>query len=199
MGRLLLPPTAVVERAGVKVGFIGVTTDSSPDYLLPRHRAGLRFLDISRDGERATCRDCGPRACGRSWCSPTRGPTSRTGPWLPRGEIVDEARQMSDEVDVIVAGHTQTRLNLEVPNRSGGGSKLVVEALSYGTAYDQVDMEVDRRTGQVVRRDARTPTTWAGRGRARAAPRASGPPLRRTGRAARQASDGPGTALGHAP
>jgi 5'-nucleotidase len=68
---------------------------------------------------------------------------------------------MSDEVDVIVAGHTQTRLNLEVPNRSGGGSKLVVEALSYGTAFDQVDMEVDRRTGQVVRRDARTPTTWS--------------------------------------
>lgn len=67
---------------------------------------------------------------------------------------------MSDDVDVVVAGHTHSHLNLEVPNRSGDGAKLVVEALSYGIAYDQVDMRVDR-SGEVVSKSARTPTTWS--------------------------------------
>ena len=159
-GRTLLPPTAIVERAGVKVGFIGVTTDTAPDYLLPRHRAGLRFLDISETVNRYVpgLRAQRVRAIvvlAHSGAHEERGATAA------RGEIVDEARQMSNDVDVVVAGHTQTRLNLEVPNRTGSGSKLVVEALSYGTAYDVVDLRVDRRTGEVVSRRARTPTTWS--------------------------------------
>jgi 2',3'-cyclic-nucleotide 2'-phosphodiesterase (5'-nucleotidase family) len=46
-GELKLPPYAVVERAGVKVGFIGVTTPSTPRFLLDRHAARFRFTDIS--------------------------------------------------------------------------------------------------------------------------------------------------------
>lgn len=153
-GRLLLPPTAIVERAGVRVGFIGVTTDTTPDYLLPRHRRGLRFLDISRtvNAHVPKLRARGVRAIvvlAHSGARETRG-----GP-AARGEIVDEVAQMSDDVDVVVAGHTHSHLNLEVDG------KLVVEALSFGTAYDEVDLTLDRVTGEVVAKRARTPTTWS--------------------------------------
>ena len=153
-GKRLLPPTAIVERAGVRVGFIGVTTDTTPDYLLPRHRAGLRFLDISRtvNSYVPKLRARGVRAIvvlAHSGAHETQG-----GP-AARGEIVDETAQMSDEVDVVIAGHTHAHLNLRV------GQKLVVEALSFGTAYDEVDIAIDRVTGQVKAKRARTPTTWS--------------------------------------
>ena len=45
------------------------------------------------------------------------------------GEIVDETRQMDDAVDVVIAGHTHSELNLQVEG------KLVVEAL-HGMAFD---------------------------------------------------------------
>lgn len=159
-GRLLLPPTTIVERAGVRVGFIGVTTDTTPDYLLPRHRAGLRFLDISDTVNHYVprLRAQGVRAIivlAHSGAHQERGSASA------RGEIIDEAREMSGEVDVVVAGHTHSHLNVDVPNGSGDGSKLVVEALSYGAAFDQVELEVDRRTGDVVSSSARTPTAWS--------------------------------------
>ena len=64
------------------------------------------------------------------------------------GEIVDEARQMDPAVDVVVAGHTHSSLNLNVDG------KLVVEALSYGVAFDRVQMTVDRKSGDVVSKSA---------------------------------------------
>ena len=55
---------------------------------------------------------------------------------------------MDDAVDVVVAGHTHSRLNLEVDG------KLVVEALSYGVAFDRVRLTVDRASGDVVAKSA---------------------------------------------
>jgi 5'-nucleotidase len=70
---------------------------------------------------------------------------------------------MSDAVDVVIAGHSHTRIDLRVPNRSGHGDKVVVESLAYGTAYDRVDLTVDRATGDVVAKDsAIVPTTHEG-------------------------------------
>ena len=46
-GEPLLPPYRIVERAGVRVGFVGVTTTSTPHFLLPRHAARFRFTDVS--------------------------------------------------------------------------------------------------------------------------------------------------------
>ena len=67
---------------------------------------------------------------------------------------------MSDAVDVVVAGHSHSLMNLRVPNESGSGHKLVVQSLSYGTAFDQVDLTVDRASGDVVSKQARIPRTW---------------------------------------
>ena len=159
-GELRLPPYAVIERAGVRVGFIGVTTPSTPRFLLERHAARFRFTDMSDAVNRwvPVLQDKGVRAI--VVLAHAGGPSQdeSDAPGFV-GEIVDEARQMSPEVDAVIAGHSHSRLDIRVPNPDGSGDKLIVEALSYGIAYDLVDLTIDRRTGDVVAKTGRVPAT----------------------------------------
>ena len=86
------------------------------------------------------------------------GGTQRAADGKARGEIVDEAREMTYAVDVVVAGHSHTVLDTRVPTRSGRGAKLV-EASSYGEAYDRIELTVDRASGEVVSKAAEVPRT----------------------------------------
>jgi len=158
-GELLLPPYEIVERAGVRVGFIGVTTESTSHFLLPRHSERFQFTDISEAVDRwvPALQRRGVEAIVVLAHSGARTePGDTTG---AAGEIVAETAEMSDAVDVVIAGHSHSLLNLRVPNASGDGDKLVVEALSYGIAYDRVDVTVDRATGDIVEKSADVPST----------------------------------------
>jgi 5'-nucleotidase len=152
-GELRLPPYRIVERAGVKVGFIGVTTDTAPRYLLSRYAHRFRFLDIS-DGVNRWVPALRRRGVNAIVVLAHSGAFQNGEHGPAAGEIVDEARQMSDAVDVIVAGHTHSYLNTRVDG------KLIVEAYAYGGAYDRVELSVDRRTGDVVSSSAEIPRTW---------------------------------------
>ena len=144
-GRLVLPPYQVVERAGVRVGFIGVTTEDTPRWLLPEHREPYRFTDISDAVNRwsAELRRDGVEAIVVLAHSGAFQKGARAA-----GEIVDETAEMDDAVDVVVAGHTHSELNLTVDG------KLVVESESYGAGYDRVTISVDRASGDVVAKSA---------------------------------------------
>jgi 5'-nucleotidase len=162
-GELLLPPYEIVERAGVRVGFIGVTTRSTPTFLLERHAARFRFTDISEAVNRwvPELRRRGVEAI--VVLAHAGGPTQDESDAPDyAGEIIDETRQMSSAVDVVVAGHSHSRIHVRLPNSGGPGDKLIVEALSYGVAYDLVDIVVDTRTGDVVRKSAEIPETGHG-------------------------------------
>lgn len=150
-GELILPPYRVVERAGVKVGFIGVTTESTPNFLLEEHASEYRWLDLSDTVNRYTheLSQLDVQAIVVLAHAGAFGSGGGTA-----GEIADEAREMDDEVDVIVAGHTHSHLNARVDG------KLIVESWAYGTGIDVVDLEIDRRSGDVVSKRARTPRTW---------------------------------------
>jgi 5'-nucleotidase len=158
-GEPLLPPYEIVERAGVRVGFIGVTTTSTPYFLLPRHAERFRFTDLSDAVDRwvPELQRQGVEAIvvlAHSGASSEPGDRDSAA-----GEIIDEAGQMSPAVDVVIAGHSHSLLNLRVPNADGDGDKLVVEALSYGVAYDRVDIAVDRASGDVVDKAGAVPST----------------------------------------
>jgi 5'-nucleotidase len=156
-GRLALPPTAVVERAGVRVGFIGVTTPSTPRWLLPRHGRRFRFSDVS-DAVNRWVPELERRGVHAIVVLAHEGaPADGT-----EGPILAETAEMDDAVDLVVAGHSHSALNVRVPKRGGRGTTLVVEALSYGVAYDKVDMTVDRRSGDVMRVTAELPETRHG-------------------------------------
>jgi 5'-nucleotidase len=153
-GEPFLPPYRVIERAGVRVGFIGVTTDDTPIWLLPEFKRDYRFLDISDTVNR--------------WVPELRAQgveaivvLAHSGAFQKgesaAGEIADETAEMDTAVDVVVAGHTHSRLNFTIDG------KLVVESLAYGTGYDRVRIGVDRVTGEIVRKSAQLPaTTHAG-------------------------------------
>ncbi len=162
-GRLLLPPYRVVMRAGVRVGFIGVTTPSTPHWVLPRFADRFRFLDISDTVNRWTA-ELQRRGVEAIVVLAHSGAPSQEGARArATGEVVEESREMSDAVDVVIAGHSHSRLNLHVPNPSGHGYKLVEEADSYGTAFDQVNLSVDRQSGDVVDKSASiVPTAHSG-------------------------------------
>jgi 5'-nucleotidase len=158
-GRLLLSPYEIVERAGVRIGFIGVTTPTATRYLLPRYTGNLRFGDMS-DAVNRQVPELRRRGVEAIVVLAHSGAPSQRGDGAnASGQIVDEVRQMNDAVDVVVAGHSHTQIDLRIPNQAGAGHKLVVESLSYGTAFDQVDLTVDRATGDVVSKRASIPRT----------------------------------------
>jgi 5'-nucleotidase len=140
-GATFLPPYKVIERGGVRVGFIGVTTDDTPTWLLPEFKRDYRYLDISETVNRwvPELRSGGVEAIVVLAHSGAfqKGESAE-------GEIVDETAQMDDAVDVVIAGHTHSQLNLNVDG------KLVVESFAYGTGYDRVRITVDRVTGDVI-------------------------------------------------
>jgi 5'-nucleotidase len=153
-GELVLPPYEIVERAGVRVGFIGVTTEDTPKWLLPEHRRPYLFTDIS-DAVNRWVPELRRRGIEAIVVLAHSGAFQKG--LEAAGEIVDEAAEMDDAVDVVVAGHTHSQLNLTVDR------KLVVEAEAYGTHYDQVRITVDRTSGDVVAKSALlAPTTHAG-------------------------------------
>jgi 5'-nucleotidase len=153
-GQLILPPYVIVERAGVKVGFIGVTTVDTPYFLLSEFARQYRWLDLS-DSVNRWVPELRRRGVEAIVVLAHAGAFQKGANGA--GEVVDEARQMDDAVDVVVAGHTHSRLNLRVDG------KLVVEALSYGVAFDRVQLEVDRTTGDVVEAAGQVlPTRHAG-------------------------------------
>jgi 5'-nucleotidase len=158
--RLLLPPFAIVERAGARVGFIGVTTPSTPTWVLPRFAARFRFTDIS-DAVNRWVPELRRRGVEAIVVLAHEGAPAQDGGDAPQatGPIVEETRQMDDAVDVVIAGHSHSKINLRLPNASGRGDKLIVEAASYGTAYDRVDMTIDRASGDVVAKAGSVPAT----------------------------------------
>jgi 5'-nucleotidase len=199
-GQLVLPPYHVVERAGAEIGFLGVTTTRAPVWLLERHAAPFRFGDLS-DAVNRWVPDL--RAQGVEAIVVLAHEGARQNAGGAQGPILDEALQMDGAVDVVVAGHSHSTLNLRVDG------KLVVEALSYGMAYDLVDLTLDGASGDVISADARIlPTDHDGGApdaglselvaarRARVAPlaervlgNAPEPLTRRNGRLARLAAD----------
>jgi len=144
-GDLILPPYKIVERGGVKVGFIGVTTTDTPYFLLSEFARQFEWTDLS-DAVNRYVPELERQGVEAIVVLAHAGAFQQGDD--AAGEIVDEARQMSDAVDVVVAGHTHSKLNLDVDG------KLVVQALSYGVAFDRVNITVDRASGDVVSKSA---------------------------------------------
>ncbi len=163
-GRPLAAPYRVVRRAGVELGIIGVTTLDTPKWLLPRHARGLRFRDISDSVDRFV-----PALQRRGVeaivvLAHAGGPMRSDPPERSGGEVISEAAEMDDAVDIVVSGHSHTELNESVANSDGEGDKLIVQAKSYGRAFGRVKLTIDRRSGEVVAKSAEIEPVTAGTG-----------------------------------
>lgn len=66
------------------------------------------------------------------------------------GESARLAKEGDDEIDVIFAGHNHEVVNGEV------NGKLIVQAFEYGKAIGEVNVTLDRKTKDIVKRVQRS-------------------------------------------
>ena len=148
-GEPLLPPYAIEKVQGVKIGFIGMTLEGTGEIVSQEGVAGLDFADEADTANRyaAELRAQGVETIivllheggfqtaggGIDECAGISGP------------IVDIVNRMDDSIDAIISGHTHQAYNCQIDGR------LVTSASSFGRLVTKIDLQIDRRTGDVLK------------------------------------------------
>ncbi len=147
----LLPPFTIKTVGGVKVGFIGMTLEGTPEIVTPSGVAGLRFYPEAYmvNYWAQNLRKQGVKTIvvlihegGFQTSSDINGCAGISGP------IVAITNLMSPDIDVVVSGHTHQAYNCVI------GNKIVTSASSFGRLITDIDLEIDRTTGEVVSKKA---------------------------------------------
>ncbi|HJV04297.1 MAG TPA: 5'-nucleotidase C-terminal domain-containing protein, partial [Actinomycetota bacterium] len=148
-GQTLFPPYAIRRFGGIKVGFIGMTLEGTPDIVSHSGIQGLELLDEADTANRYAeelRRNHGVRAIvvllheggaqtppfGIDDCNGISGP------------IVDIVHRTAEAVDVFVTGHTHQ------PYRCVIDGRPVTSASSFGRLVTDIDMTLSVRTRDVV-------------------------------------------------
>ena len=165
-GEPLLPPYVIRTIDGVKVGFIGAVLHRASTFLSPESLAGLQVLDEAATINRYTRQ---LQAEGVRTVIVVihqggyQGPAGDAIASPLAGDLAPIVERLDGEVDVVLSGHTHTWHNLLVAN-AGGRPMLVVQAWPKGTGYADIDLEIDRASGDVVAMSSAIVTTWADSG-----------------------------------
>ena len=161
-----LPAAAIVDLAGIRIGVIGAVTAETP-MLVPAPGIGaIQFLPEAGpiNAAIASLRAQGVHAIVLLIHEGLAGPTNPQPAPLrlseTRGRLAEVLAGIDGGIDVVVAGHTHRVNNLLLPLRDGSLA-LVVQARSYGTAYSEIDLEIDTRTGAVIAKSATVLPTWS--------------------------------------
>ncbi|MCC6438824.1 MAG: bifunctional metallophosphatase/5'-nucleotidase [Acidimicrobiales bacterium] len=156
--KTILPGTSVRTVDGVKVGFIGMTLEGTPELVAQSGIQGLRFEDEVETANRAAAllrsqgvvsivvllHEGGLQTGTYDRCAGISGP------------VVDIAEHLDPEIDLVVTGHTHQPYVCTIADPNGN-PRLVTSASSYGRVVTETTLPVDARTGQ-VRRSAVTAT-----------------------------------------
>lgn len=165
-GTPLLPRSQVLRLGGVRVGVIGAVLQDTPSVVTPSGVAGLQFLDEAAaiNAEAAELEARGVQAIivgihqGAVQAAADDAPTD---PVASVGEpIRGIVAALTDSVDLVVSGHSHSFTNALVPN-TNGVEILVTQAFANGTAYAEIDLELDRASGDVTSKSARIVTTFS--------------------------------------
>ncbi|MEH6989637.1 bifunctional metallophosphatase/5'-nucleotidase [Cytobacillus firmus] len=146
-GKPILPPYKILNVSGVPIGFIGVIMKQTPSFSSPNSVKGLTFTDEAEAINKYTreLKKQGVRAIVVLAHVPGK---SKPNGELATGQLIELAHQADDEVDIMFGGHSHAYLNSVVDG------KLLVQAYSYGTAFSDVDIEIDPGTKDIVRKHA---------------------------------------------
>ncbi|MCA9866626.1 MAG: bifunctional metallophosphatase/5'-nucleotidase [Anaerolineae bacterium] len=163
-GRPLFPAFRIRNFAGVKIAFIGMTLEGTPNIVTPSGIQGYSFQDeadtvnaliprLRRQGVQAIVvliHEGGYPTGLYNECPGISGP------------IVDIVERTHSQVDLFITGHTHQAYNCVIDGRP------VTSAMSFGRIVTDIDMELSRATGRVesisinneiVTRDV-TPDSW---------------------------------------
>ncbi|MFJ8827399.1 5'-nucleotidase C-terminal domain-containing protein [Streptomyces sp. NPDC102467] len=159
-GKPILKPYWVWKNKGVKVGFIGVTLEGTPNIVSADGVKGLKFHDeietvnkyakiLDKQGVKsivALIHEGGVPASS-SYNYDCDSPGAGDG---VSGPIVDIAKGITPKVDALVTGHTHNAYVCTIPDPSGK-PRMVTSASSYGKLYTDTTLTYDRRTKDIVR------------------------------------------------
>lgn len=167
----ILPPYEIRKVDNAKIAFIGLTLEGTPLIVTPSAIAGLEFRDEvetvnalveklrNENGVRAfvvLLHQGGFQRAPFSNAQPALGLPGWAG--IDNcdnmsGEIVAIANGLSDQVDVIVSGHTHAQYLCAGPNEIDG--KLVTSASSFGRLVTDIDLVIDHESKDVKAKTAR--------------------------------------------
>ncbi|MEU1231358.1 bifunctional metallophosphatase/5'-nucleotidase [Streptomyces sp. NPDC005828] len=161
-GKPILDPYFVWEKDGVKIGFIGVTLEGTPNVVTAEGVKGLKFGDevetinkytkiLERKGVKsivALVHEGGmPASASYNYNCDGDGDGDGEG---VSGAIVDIAKNVSPQVDALVTGHTHQAYVCSIPDPAGN-PRLVTSASSFGKLYTDTTLTYDRATKDIVR------------------------------------------------
>jgi 5'-nucleotidase len=165
----VLPPYEIHKVDNAKIAFIGLTLEGTPLIVTPSAVAGLEFRDeiVTVNALVAKLRrEQGVRSFvvllhQGGFQNPPFSNAVGTLPGWPgidncdnmSGEIVEIAKGLSDDVDVIVSGHTHAQYICGGANEIDG--KLVTSAASFGRLVTDIDLVIDHQTKDVTSKTAR--------------------------------------------
>jgi 5'-nucleotidase len=166
----ILPPYEVRKVGNAKVAFIGMTLEGTPLIVTPAAIAGLEFRDevetvnnliakLKRNDIRTFVVLLHEGGFQNAPFSNANAAQNLPG-WAGidncdnlQGAIVDIAKNISDEVDVIVSGHTHAQYICRGASEIDG--KLVTSAASFGRLVTDIDLVIDHESKQVKSKTAR--------------------------------------------
>ncbi|MFC4321982.1 5'-nucleotidase C-terminal domain-containing protein [Litchfieldia salsa] len=141
----LLDPYFITEVDGVKVGFVGAITPSTAGKVIPEGIEDITFTNPTTGVNKAVAE---LKAQGVKSIIVLGHLTATQDGDTITGEAATLANGVDDEVDIILAGDNHQIVNGYVDN------KLIVQAWEYGKAIADIDVEIDRATGDIVKETA---------------------------------------------
>ncbi|MCX5198786.1 bifunctional metallophosphatase/5'-nucleotidase [Streptomyces sp. NBC_00249] len=164
--RPMMSPTFIWKKDGVKIGFIGVTLEGTPDVVTADGVKGLKFGDevetinkyaeeLNRQGVKsivALIHEGGLPASG-AYNYDCDVPGAGAG---ISGAIVDIAKNVNPKVDALVTGHTHQAYSCNIPDPAGN-PRTVTSAASYGRLFTDTTLKYDRATKDIVRTPVSSP------------------------------------------
>ncbi|NNC03604.1 bifunctional metallophosphatase/5'-nucleotidase [Corallococcus exiguus] len=148
----LLPRYDVRTFEGVKVAFIGMTLEGTPNIVTPTGIRGLEFKD-EVETVNALVPELKSQGVNAMVVIVHEGGTPGVDSLYNEckgitGPIVEIASKLDPAVSVIVSGHTHQAYNCTL------SGKLVTSAASVGRLVTDIDVTLDAATGQVVKAQA---------------------------------------------
>jgi 5'-nucleotidase len=145
-GRPIFDPVGIKVFNRARIGFIGMTLEGTPSIVTPSGVSGLSFKDEA-DTANALVPILKSRGVETIIVLIHEG-GAQTGTYNQcvgiSGAIVDIVNRLDPEIDVVISGHTHNAYNCNI------NGKLVTSAASFGRLVTDVDLKIDRISGEVT-------------------------------------------------
>ncbi|MGH3332418.1 MAG: bifunctional metallophosphatase/5'-nucleotidase [Nocardioidaceae bacterium] len=156
-GETVLPAVEVKEYDGAKVGFIGMTLENTPNIVTQSGIEGLRFTDEVETANRLANQlyKQGVKSVVvlvHEGGYPADSTAYNSCPGIS-GPILDINQGLSSKIDAVITGHTHQAYNCSLLDPAGQ-PRLVTSSSSLGRIVTEIDLNINSRSGEIVRESA---------------------------------------------